>query len=46
MLVHDLAGESPDAFPTGAVAVVDLPGEWAGVRSGIGTLRTVRTPKD
>jgi phosphohistidine phosphatase len=46
MLVHDLAGESPDAFPTCAVAVVDLPGEWAGVRSGIGTLRTVRTPKD
>ncbi|TMQ90523.1 histidine phosphatase family protein [Actinomadura soli] len=44
-LVHDLAGESPDAFPTCALAVIDLPGAWPDVRPGLGTLRTVRTPK-
>ncbi|MFC4054409.1 SixA phosphatase family protein [Actinomadura syzygii] len=45
-LVHDLTGQSPDAFPTCALAVIDLPGTWAEARPGIGTLRTVRTPKD
>ncbi|GAA1788956.1 histidine phosphatase family protein [Actinomadura chokoriensis] len=45
-LVHDLTGQAPEAFPTCALAVIDLPGEWAGVRPGLGTLRTVRTPKD
>ncbi|TDB84002.1 histidine phosphatase family protein [Actinomadura sp. KC216] len=45
-LVHDLAGEAPDAFPTCALAVIDLPGAWADVRPGLGTLRTARTPKD
>ncbi len=44
--VHDLTGEAPDAFPTCALAVIDLPGAWDGVRPGLGTLRTVRTPKD
>jgi phosphohistidine phosphatase len=45
-LVHDLTGQAPEAFPTCALAVIDLPGAWAGVRPGLGTLRTVRTPKD
>jgi phosphohistidine phosphatase len=45
-LVDDLAGEAPDAFPTCALAVIDLPGPWADARPGAGTLRTVRTPKD
>lgn len=45
-LVHDLAGESPDAFPTCALAVIDLPGTWADARPGTGTLRIARTPKD
>ncbi|TYK50790.1 SixA phosphatase family protein [Actinomadura decatromicini] len=45
-LVHDLTGQSPDTFPTCALAVIDLPGTWAEARPGIGTLRTVRTPKD
>ncbi|MGH3240838.1 MAG: SixA phosphatase family protein [Spirillospora sp.] len=44
-LVHDLTGEAPDAFPTCALAVVELPGAWADARPGAGTLRTVRTPK-
>lgn len=45
-LVHDLTGQAPEAFPTCALAVIDVPGAWAGVRPGLGTLRTVRTPKD
>ncbi|MGI5205879.1 SixA phosphatase family protein [Spirillospora sp. CA-108201] len=46
-LVHDLAGQAPDAFPTCTVAVIDFPpGEWADVRPGLGALRTVHTPKD
>ncbi|MFB4305113.1 histidine phosphatase family protein [Actinomadura sp. GTD37] len=44
-LVHDLTGQAPDAFPTCALAVVDLPDAWRDVRPGAGTLRTVRTPK-
>jgi phosphohistidine phosphatase len=43
--VHDLTGRAPAAFPTCALAVVDLPGAWSEVRPGLGTLRTVRTPK-
>ncbi|RFS87112.1 histidine phosphatase family protein [Actinomadura spongiicola] len=45
-LVHDLSGEAPDAFPTCALAVIEVPGTWADVRPGVGTLRTVHTPKD
>lgn len=46
-LVHDLTGQAPDAFPTCTLAVIDLPpGDWADLRPGLGTLRTVRTPKD
>ncbi|WUH99226.1 histidine phosphatase family protein [Spirillospora sp. NBC_00431] len=45
-LVHDLTGQAPDAFPTCALAVIDLPGAWTDARPGAGTLRTVRTPKD
>lgn len=44
--VHDLTGESPATFPTCALAVIDLPGAWSEVRRGLGTLRTVHTPKD
>ncbi|QFG23307.1 histidine phosphatase family protein [Actinomadura sp. WMMB 499] len=46
LFVHDLAGESPDGFPTCALAVIDLPDGWADVRPGAGTLVTSRTPKD
>ncbi|MDL4773342.1 SixA phosphatase family protein [Actinomadura xylanilytica] len=45
-LVHDLTGNAPDSFPTCALAVVELPGDWAGVRRGTGELVTFRTPKD
>ncbi|MFA1541603.1 SixA phosphatase family protein [Actinomadura monticuli] len=44
-LVHDLTGQAPETFPTCALAVIDLPGTWPDVRRGLGTLRTVRTPK-
>ena len=44
--VHDLTGESPATFPTCALAVIALPGAWREVRPGLGTLRTVHTPKD
>ncbi|MFE9103435.1 SixA phosphatase family protein [Actinomadura geliboluensis] len=44
--VHDLTGQSPATFPTCALAVIDLPGAWSEVRPGLGTLRTVHTPKD
>lgn len=44
--VHDLTGAAPDRFPTCALAVVDLPGVWADVRPGLGTLVTFRSPKD
>ncbi|MEU8800719.1 histidine phosphatase family protein [Spirillospora sp. NPDC048819] len=44
-LVHDLTGSAPDSFPTCAFAVIDLPGAWADVRPGAGTLRVTRTPK-
>ncbi|GAA2150322.1 SixA phosphatase family protein [Actinomadura napierensis] len=44
--VHDLTGRAPEQFPTCALAVVDLPGPWADVRPGLGTLAAFRTPKD
>ncbi|WP_207400491.1 SixA phosphatase family protein [Actinomadura roseirufa] len=44
-LVHDLTGEAPEAFPTCALAVIELPGAWADARPGAGTLTTVHTPK-
>ncbi|MWA06881.1 histidine phosphatase family protein [Actinomadura sp. LD22] len=45
-LVHDLTGQAPDSYPTCALAVVDVPGAWADVRPGAGTLVTFRAPKD
>ncbi|TDD80275.1 SixA phosphatase family protein [Actinomadura rubrisoli] len=45
-LVHDLAGQAPDAFPTCALAVIEVPGAWTDLRPGAGTLVTTRTPKD
>ncbi|RAY14964.1 histidine phosphatase family protein [Actinomadura craniellae] len=44
-VVHDLTGEAPAAFPTCALAVIDLPGGWAEAWPGAGSLTTVRTPK-
>ncbi|MFC6884173.1 MULTISPECIES: SixA phosphatase family protein [Actinomadura] len=45
-VVHGLAGESPDAFPTCALAVIEVPGPWSETWPGTGTLLTTRTPKD
>lgn len=45
-LVHDLTGSAPNSVPTCAFAVIELPVPWADVRPGVGTLRTVHTPKD
>jgi phosphohistidine phosphatase len=44
-LVHDLTGEAPEAFPTCALAVIDLTGEWADTWRGSGVLTLTRTPK-
>lgn len=43
-LVHDLTGDGPDAFPTCAMAVIDVPA-WPEVRPGTGTLTATWTPK-
>jgi len=44
-LVHDLTGEAPDAFPTCALAVVELPGPWTETQPGTGRLADFWTPK-
>ncbi|MFI0449111.1 SixA phosphatase family protein [Actinomadura sp. 6N118] len=44
-LVHDLTGDAPDAFPTCALAVIELTAPWAETRPGAGTLSLTRTPK-
>ncbi|MBO2455511.1 histidine phosphatase family protein [Actinomadura barringtoniae] len=44
-LVHDLTGEAPEAFPTCALAVIELSGEWADTWRGSGVLTLTRTPK-
>jgi phosphohistidine phosphatase len=46
MFVGALSGESPESFPTSALAVIDVPGTWADIRTGGGELITYRTPKD
>ncbi len=43
-LVYDLAGEC-DSFPTAAVAVIGLPGGWAGAAPGAGTLDRFWSPR-
>jgi phosphohistidine phosphatase len=44
-LVHDLTGDGPDAFPTCAMAVLDLPGPWSDTWPGTGALTAMWTPK-
>ncbi|MFG1998422.1 SixA phosphatase family protein [Spirillospora sp. NPDC048911] len=44
-LVHDLTGDAPDAFPTCALAVIELTVPWAEAWRGAGTLTLTRTPK-
>lgn len=44
-LVHDLTGEAPEAFPTCALAVIELSGEWSDAWRGSGVLTLTRTPK-
>lgn len=44
-LVHDLTGDAPDAFPTCALAVIQLTEAWAETWPGAGTLSLTRTPK-
>lgn len=46
LLIHDLAGEAPDSFPTCALALLDLQVPWTGAAPGTGVLRLHRTPKD
>ncbi|REE97530.1 SixA phosphatase family protein [Thermomonospora umbrina] len=45
-LVYDLTGDAPEAFPTCAMAVIELPDGWADTRPGTGTLTLHRTPRD
>jgi phosphohistidine phosphatase len=35
-LVHDLTGDGGETFPTCAIAVIDIDGDWAGIRPGVG----------
>jgi phosphohistidine phosphatase len=35
-LVHDLTGDGGETFPTCAIAVIDIEGDWAGIRPGVG----------
>ncbi|MEU5877253.1 histidine phosphatase family protein [Spirillospora sp. NPDC047279] len=44
-LVHDLTGGAPEAFPTCALAVIELTAPWAEAWPGSGTLTLTRTPK-
>ncbi|MFF5261969.1 SixA phosphatase family protein [Actinomadura viridis] len=44
--VHDLTGRAPEAFPTCALAVIDVPGGWSELRHGTGELAAFRTPED
>jgi phosphohistidine phosphatase len=44
-LVYDLVDDAPEAFPTCAVAVIELPAPWYGTEPGTGTLLAYRTPK-
>jgi phosphohistidine phosphatase len=47
-LVHDLTGEgeAPDAFPTCALAVIELDAPWAGTFPATGRTTALWTPKD
>jgi phosphohistidine phosphatase len=44
-LVQELGGDGPDAFPTCAMAVLEVPGPWADTWRGAGTLVDLWTPK-
>jgi phosphohistidine phosphatase len=43
-LVYDLSGEC-ESFPTAALAVIGLPGGWAGAAPGAGTLTRCWSPR-
>ncbi|WP_344594583.1 histidine phosphatase family protein [Actinomadura vinacea] len=43
--VDDLTGDAPETFPTCALAVIDVPGEWSDIRPGVGDLASYHTPK-
>lgn len=44
-LVHDLTGAGGDTFPTCALAVIEIDGDWEGIRPGIGHRLAYWTPK-
>lgn len=44
-LVHDLAGEAPESFPTCAMAVIELTGTWPDTQPGTGRTLALWTPK-
>jgi phosphohistidine phosphatase len=44
-LVHDLTGDGGDAFPTCALAVIEIDGDWAGIRPGVGHRTAKWSPK-
>ncbi|WP_433330574.1 SixA phosphatase family protein [Spirillospora sp. CA-294931] len=44
-LIFDLTGSAPDAFPTCALAVIEVEPTWSDIRPGAGTLLQHRTPK-
>jgi phosphohistidine phosphatase len=45
-LVLDLTGRRDLAFPTSALAVIELPGQWAAAAPGAGELAQLWTPRD
>ena len=45
-LVVDLTGQRDLAFPTSALAVIELPGEWAAAAPGAGELARLWTPRN
>jgi phosphohistidine phosphatase len=44
-LVHDLTGDGVDSFPTCALAVIEIEGDWAGIRPGVGRRTAKWSPK-
>lgn len=44
-LIDDLTGDAPEAFPTCALAVIELSGAWGEASPGSGVLVSSRTPK-
>ena len=44
-LVVDLTGQNEPAFPTAALAVIRLPGDWPDAAPGAGALSQLWTPR-